>query len=130
MSVYTHCLVPQFSCIWSDVVIIFKCCFSFFNDQSEMWMHHTIFQCDCWVWGEFTGTTFKIVLLFMTNVVRVDQTALSWVAFMIHPLTCATVCLSHLFFCKNSFVKTYSNDCIILKINYIRYPWRTHHKAE
>lgn len=67
------------------------------------------------------------VFLFKMNVVRLNQTVLSWVAFMIHPFTCALVCPNHLFFCKNSFVKTYSS--IIMKGNYIRYPWRIHHKA-
>lgn len=32
---------------------------------------------------------------------------------MTRPFTCAAVCLSHLFFCKNSFAKGYSNEPII-----------------
>lgn len=83
-----------------------------------MWMRHRILH----VTAGCEENLQLIILLFMINVAGVGKTALSWIAFLIYPFTCATVCLSHLFFCKNRFVKTYSNDHIILERNYIRYP--------
>lgn len=68
----------------------------------KMWMNHRILHVTAGSEENLQEQLLKFqtckVFLCNMNVVRLDQTVLSWVAFMRHPFTCALVCPSHLFF--------------------------------
>lgn len=75
-----------------------------------MWLHHRILHVTSGCKENLQELLSNEFDYFVINRVRVAENA-----FVTDPFICAIVCLSHLFFCcKNGFVKTCSNDLIML----------------